>query len=109
MALLLTATPPSAKSGTVVFTIVAVVFGVVVEVGVVVGFVVVADPRVQDDTSVRPSTRTTETIIVPVALSMLRFFIFNPGFPISTLSEPTSNIFVLETNDIPLPSECQHN
>ena len=31
----------------------------------------------------------------------------NPGFPISTLSEPTSNIFVLETDDIPLPSDCQ--
>jgi len=29
------------------------------------------------------------------------------GFPISTLIEPTSNIFVLETDDIPLPSDCQ--
>ena len=30
-----------------------------------------------------------------------------PGFPISTLSEPTSNIFILETDDIPLPFDCQ--
>jgi len=32
---------------------------------------------------------------------------YKPGFPISTLSEPTSNIFVLETDDIALPSDCQ--
>ena len=30
-----------------------------------------------------------------------------PGFPISTRSESTSNISILETDDIPLPSDCQ--
>lgn len=32
---------------------------------------------------------------------------YQPGFPISTLIEPNSNIFILETDDIPLPSDCQ--
>jgi hypothetical protein len=32
---------------------------------------------------------------------------FSPGFPISTRSKLTSNIFVLETDDIRIPSDCQ--
>jgi hypothetical protein len=32
---------------------------------------------------------------------------FSPGFPISTHSKLTSNIIVIETDDIRLPSDCQ--
>ena len=32
---------------------------------------------------------------------------FSPGFPISTRSKLTSNIFVLETDDIRISSNCQ--
>ncbi|MFC1861548.1 hypothetical protein ACFLYL_04700 [Chloroflexota bacterium] len=37
----------------------------------------------------------------------LRTNTYEPGFPISSISDPTSNIFVLETNNISLPSDCQ--
>ena len=38
---------------------------------------------------------------------LLMATIYQTGFPISTLSEVTSNIFVLETDDIPNSSDCQ--